>query len=152
MDDIDYLQTQWKRYCESEGEKYAFYVIRDGKRYTLGQEIKLRELGTNPPGDHCLDGEKLVFTDGEIYGVGTWVVLQPDAIWYVENNGRDGDDWSHNNVRTGGAGAIGWKIAWSAELVDEIRTMAARCASGVLPRPASVRDDEAFWQGTGCVD
>lgn len=49
----------------------------------------------------------------------------PRAIWYVVNNGADGDDWSRNNVRTGGAGAIGWRLPHTAELEAEVRAVAA---------------------------
>ena len=34
----------------------------------------------------------------------------------VLNNGGDGDDWSLNNVRTGGAGAIGVFIPYSEDV------------------------------------
>ena len=55
------------------------------------------------------------------YGGGTWVVIEPggDYFWYVENNGADGDDWSRNNVQTGGAGAIGYRLP----MTDEARVL-----------------------------
>jgi hypothetical protein len=53
------------------------------------------------------------------------VLDQPGGwIWHVLNNGRDGDDWSSNNVRTGGAGGIGRRLPYSAELDAEIRELA----------------------------
>ncbi len=45
------------------------------------------------------------------------------SIWYVINNGADGDDWGANNVRTGGAGAIGRRLPWSEELEQRIRSV-----------------------------
>lgn len=45
-----------------------------------------------------------------IYGGGRWFVIEGDYIWAVRNNGADGDDWSHNNIHTGGAGAIGRRM------------------------------------------
>jgi hypothetical protein len=42
-----------------------------------------------------------------LYGGGHWFIISGPRVWFIENNGADGDDWSHNNVRTGGAGAIG---------------------------------------------
>lgn len=52
-----------------------------------------------------------------IYGGGVWVVLEPDGkhFWYVQNNGADGDNWGHNNVATGGAGAIGFRLPLTVE-------------------------------------
>ena len=52
-----------------------------------------------------------------LYGGGVWVVIEPDGqhFWYVENNGADGDDWSRNNVSTGGAGAIGYRVPYTEE-------------------------------------
>ena len=44
-------------------------------------------------------------------------------IWYIENNGMDGDDWSRNNVMTGGAGAIGWMIPYDKKLADELKEL-----------------------------
>ena len=59
----------------------------------------------------------------DIYGGGRWFVLGPDWIWAVANNGMDGDDWSLNNVRTGGAGAIGRCVRTTSELVGQIRRL-----------------------------
>lgn len=42
-----------------------------------------------------------------IYGGGTQYCVTKNHVWKIENNGMDGDDWSRNNIRTGGAGAIG---------------------------------------------
>jgi len=48
----------------------------------------------------------------------------PRSIWHVLNNGSDGDDWSANNVRTGGAGAIGRRLPYSPELDAQVRELA----------------------------
>lgn len=56
-----------------------------------------------------------------IYGGGDRFVIDGDAIWYIRNNGADGDNWSYNNITTGGAGAIGWRVPYSQELADQIR-------------------------------
>lgn len=59
-----------------------------------------------------------------IYGGGDWFVVSDKSIWYVRNNGADGDDWGRNNVRTGGAGAIGWRVPYDAMLAAEIEQLA----------------------------
>lgn len=67
-----------------------------------------------------------------LYGGGRWFVLDEPGgrIWLVQNNGRDGDDWSRNNVRTGGAGAIGRWVPWDAEFAARIRELAAAAGGG----------------------
>lgn len=79
--------------------------------------------GERPAKAGAVRGEVL-FDTQDIYGGGDWFVIQPEAIWYVRNNGADGDDWSRNNVATGGAGAVGWRVPFSQELVDELRQLA----------------------------
>lgn len=60
-----------------------------------------------------------------IHGGGRWFVLQPEKgwIWMITNNGSDGDDWTQNNVATGGAGAIGVRVPYSESLAQEIRSL-----------------------------
>ena len=55
------------------------------------------------------------------WGGGEWWVIQDSWIWYIKNNGFDGDNWSVNNVQTGGAGAIGHRVPYSEELAAQIR-------------------------------
>lgn len=70
-----------------------------------------------------VEGEKVqhpVYPEN-IYGGGEWWVIQPRWIWHIKNNGSDGDNWSVNNVNTGGAGAIGKRIPYSEEVAEKIR-------------------------------
>lgn len=41
----------------------------------------------------------------------------------MRQNGMDGDDWSRNTIRTGGAGAIGYRIPLDDDLAAEIRAL-----------------------------
>lgn len=52
---------------------------------------------------------------GTILGRGCWLIVEPDLVnvWYVQSNGNDGDDWSHNNV---GLADIGWRSALTPEV------------------------------------
>jgi len=70
-----------------------------------------------------VEGERIddPFYRQNLYGGGQWWVIQPDYIWLVRNNGADGDDWSQNNVETGGAGAIGVRVPFSSDLAEKIR-------------------------------
>lgn len=88
-----------------------------------------REVGIYTPGKQTLEGEEIgVEGRGDrLYGGGHWFVVEPAtttrsrAIWYVRNNGRDGDDWSVNNIITGGAGGIGRWVRWSTEIEAAVR-------------------------------
>lgn len=58
----------------------------------------------------------------DIYGGGAWLHIAGPDLYYVRNNGMDGDDWSRNNYDTGGAGAICYRLNGCAHLVADIRT------------------------------
>jgi hypothetical protein len=86
-------------------------------------EIKqsIRENGECPTGQNNPEGTRLCNTQN-IYGGGDWFVVGDEYIWYIKNNGHDGDNWDYNNVVTGGAGAIGWRIDYDEDIAAEIRT------------------------------
>lgn len=77
-----------------------------------------------PPGVSDPDGREVPMrgTSSRIYGGGEWVLIERDEkhFWYVTNNGADGDDWAHNNFRTGGAGAIGVRAPLTPEVLSWI--------------------------------
>lgn len=85
--------------------------------------IKIRDMittqGERPDGMNQPEGNRHHDTQN-IYGSGDWFVIGQQWIWYVKNNGMDGDNWSRNNIRTGGAGAIGWRIAFDGSVADKI--------------------------------
>lgn len=87
--------------------------------------------GEQPPETAMPDGEVLLDSRTP-YGGGDCFVVQPDAIWYIRNNGADGDDWSRNNVTTGGAGAIGWRVGYSATMADTLRRLAKKNLDAIL--------------------
>lgn len=74
--------------------------------------------------------EKVLSIDGQayhvenkghnIYGGGVGYIVTDNAIWKIENNGMDGDDWSRNNYQTGGAGAIAMKYIFNKEITEKI--------------------------------
>lgn len=115
-EEISALETQ-------EAEALA----RQASEKTKNQHIEaiqsqITREGEYPEGWHTVDGERLIDTQN-IYGGGSWFVITSDHIWYICNNGMDGDDWGRNNVRTGGAGAIGYRIAYNEELAIKIRAL-----------------------------
>jgi hypothetical protein len=84
---------------------------------------RIQEAGTFPekaePAGHKITNRQ------NIYGGGDWFVVDPDAIWYVRNNGHDGDDWSLNNLATGGAGAMAWRIDSTPEDLAQLAAIEA---------------------------
>lgn len=95
---------------------------RDAEIRRIAEQI--REAGERPDGTNEPRGERLIDSQ-TIYGGGEWFVVGEDAIWYVQNNGADGDYWGANNVRTGGAGAIGWRIPFDQQTADDLRRLEA---------------------------
>jgi len=95
-------------------------TIKTAKSSLEQLKRQIREGGECPRaedgGSLVVDGERL-FDTQTIYGGGDWFVLTPEHVWYVQNNGADGDNWGANNVRTGGAGAIGWRVPRDEALV-----------------------------------
>jgi len=69
------------------------------------------------------DGEKIEDSTypENIYGGGRWFVIEKEYIWKIDNNGSDGSDWRRNNVKTGGAGAIGVRVKYDRILEEKIR-------------------------------
>jgi hypothetical protein len=110
-----------KPFRDQESEKEA---VRKAK-------IGLSELANNvdsdgefPPMGSVPEG-RILFDSGNIYGGGDWWVIGPEWIWHVKNNGTDGDDWSRNNVRTGGAGGIGHRVPYTPELAAKLNALQA---------------------------
>lgn len=83
---------------------------------------RMRVTSNYHSGNHRLSGEPMVMENKRLllHGGGNWFVIESGKIWYVENNGSDGADWSHNNVMTGGAGAMGWDVPHEPLLEAEI--------------------------------
>lgn len=123
----------WAEAREATGDEAAALRERDdaesARRDALLAVDTLRQRVQDEGGRPMGEGEDTrVVPEGEIlldstdaYGGGDWWVVSPDAIWYCRNNGADGDDWSLNNVRTGGAGAIGWRIQHDREAEELLR-------------------------------
>lgn len=84
---------------------------------------QIKRAGARPPGPVSPEqepGAYRIFDTQNIHGGGDWIVISDSSVWFCRNNGHDGDAWSHNNVRTGGAGAIGWRVAHDQGLVSEL--------------------------------
>lgn len=84
-------------------------------------ERQIRETGIRPQEQPKY--AEVLFGTFDIYGGGERYVIDDERIWYIRNNGMDGDSWDNNNIRTGGAGAIGWCVPYTEELAQELREL-----------------------------
>lgn len=121
----------------AEDERTQRLVAARARRRALAERIQREGERPEPP-TRDLTGE-LILNEATIHGGGDWFVLDARGgyLWYVLNNGADGDDWSANNVRTGGAGAIGWRVRATPELVQELREIEAILDPGAVERRTS---------------
>jgi hypothetical protein len=99
-------------------------IEQDRERTRLSKELRALQLdfekqAERPAGDNRPKGATY-FDTWNIYGSGDCFVVNDDEVWYLRNNGMDGDDWSRNNVTTGGAGAIGWRASRSSDLAARL--------------------------------
>lgn len=124
-------------------EEQAAELKRQIKRRAGAIADYIQHAGEKPAGDHRPEGERVLDTQN-IYGGGTWFVIGTEHIWHVRNNGMDGDNWSYNNVATGGAGGIGYRIAFDAEIATELR----RLNSGELSSAFNLPPYEVVSRGT----
>lgn len=113
----------------TEAAEIAAEAQRDADKLRLDEIQRLIErTGERPDptdGQILIRGQRM-FNTGDIYGGGSWFEITAQHIWFVQNNGADGDAWDVNNVRTGGAGAIGWRIPVDPHLADELRAIESR--------------------------
>lgn len=95
------------------------------KQQTLNNVLMAFEHAEYPEGNFNPEGERIKgpFYPLDIYGGGRFFIVGKEDIWFVKNNGHDGDDWSRNNIQTGGAGGIGTRIKYNAEIAEKIRKL-----------------------------
>jgi hypothetical protein len=145
LEDNDEFTTRpgWHVTCLDEAACKARVAARASARKEAAERLSraraaLRKLwdqvwaGEYPPKEDAPAAGEELFCPGSgnrLYGGGEWFLLQSDWIWAVRNNGMDGDDWRANNVRTGGAGAIGHRVPATPELSAAIRQAVAALAA-----------------------
>ncbi|MBD3195329.1 MAG: hypothetical protein GF317_09755 [Candidatus Lokiarchaeota archaeon] len=105
-------------------KKAKIKLLRQELAGKIGKYIK--ENGEKPDRWVSPEGEEIETpstrdSTTRIYGGGEWFVISNKYIWFVKNNGADGDLWTVNNVSTGGAGAIGFRIPKCNYITDKIK-------------------------------
>lgn len=78
-----------------------------------------------------------------IYGAGNKWLITKDHIWYIRNNGMDGDNWGSTNIGNPGySGSIGWRVPYNENLANEIKILASinenPSIDGKLPKPTDL--------------
>lgn len=125
-DESGYLYSAVCRSATAEEAAPLIAQREEAQRITQKRELlaqifdQIVSSGEYPTGDHLPEGQRVDVRPQDLYGGGRWFVIGPDYVWAVINNGADGDDWSFNNVRTGGAGAIGRRVPTAPDLVSRI--------------------------------
>jgi hypothetical protein len=78
-------------------------------------------VGVCPAADAVVVGE-VVYDSGNIVGGGHKIVVADDALWHIERNSMDGDDWSRNTVHVNGGGSgYGHRLPRDARLERRLR-------------------------------
>lgn len=70
--------------------------------------------------DIIYDPRDSFLTDFEI-GEGQLFIIEKNYIWYIINNGRKDDDYTLNNIKTTGPGAVGFRIAYDEHVHELIK-------------------------------
>jgi len=68
-------------------------------------------------------GDNYIIIPFDIYGSGVEFVINNNYIWLISNNGADGDNWSKNNIATGGAGAVGYRLPYDESIANRIKAV-----------------------------
>ncbi len=55
------------------------------------------------------------------FGEGQLFLIENQYIWYIINNGRKDDDYTLNNIKTTGPGAVGFRIPYDEHVHDLIK-------------------------------
>jgi len=124
-EDSGYMYTLYCRPATTE-ETAPIFARMDAKKKLAeiqdrikAIEVQIKDNGERPEENNTPGGERAIDTQ-TIYGGGSWFVISEKYIWFVLNNGADGDNWSLNNVDGRG---IGWRIDYDATLANELHEL-----------------------------
>lgn len=120
-------QEELKRQIEKERQERAAFEERLNKEFSIEKSIEIskEEFKSWIENPVELEGEHIdnPFNPRSIYGTGEWFVVSEDYIWRVYNNGHDGADWSINFIKTGGAGAFGYRFEKTDVRLDLLKQL-----------------------------
>ena len=113
-------EEEISRFLEDEAIKEEFKKRQEDIEKLSKIAKKIVREG-DAPKEASPEGLKLHEKIG-LRGDGDYFVLGSEHIWYVLNNGADGDDFERSNIRTNSGGAIGYAIPYKEEIAQEILT------------------------------
>lgn len=136
-DESGYIYTYHCREATPE-ERQQHQTADEKRRARRDAQKRLQELireiqrrGTTPDPWVSPDGQRYDVVPQNLYGGGEWFIVSGARCWFIKNNGADGDNWAYNNVRTGGAGAIG-RYVDDRKIADEVVQLCATL--GIEPK------------------
>lgn len=102
----EHAGVQGRKAARARADALESLIHRQGERPEMRDDVVR--------GEHLLDTQN-------IHGGGGFFSVDPanNAIWHVQRNGMDGDDWGQSNSRSG----IASRIPYDAELADELRAL-----------------------------
>lgn len=113
-------QKQTEEYEEEQRKQRKLRNELENTFETKGTrpEATLKTLKQN---SEVYDDPEWSYQQNSIYGGGKLYIIQDTQLWHIQNNGFDGAYWGENNIKTGGAGAIGYMLPYSDEIAEKIR-------------------------------
>ena len=132
-DTEDWYSVQAVDISDTEDGKSALDNARKAEEAAKAEQNKIQEVKSTlssirdiienksnyvKKGDIPSKDSVILYDTFNMYGSGERIVLDGDYVWYIRNNGMDGDAWDQNNYSTGGAGAIAYKVK-RTELIDD---------------------------------
>lgn len=114
---------------ENERAAKAFEKFGNERQALISEFFSLYNNGetmTNEETEKLLHYPEIHFyniniSGADIWGGGKWMHEDEKYLYLVVNNGHDGDNWSFNNYRTGGAGAIAVKVEKTDKVIDFLK-------------------------------
>ncbi|RAP53318.1 MAG: hypothetical protein BZ138_01295 [Methanosphaera sp. rholeuAM270] len=103
-----------KRKIKDQAMAELEQIFRNGQRPNkfLKKLLKKADIVYDPGDSYLTDHE---FGEGQLF------LIEKSYIWYIINNGRKDDDYTLNNIKTSGPGAVGFRIPYEEHVHDLIK-------------------------------
>lgn len=108
---IEKIETEKKQEKQKNINKLINDIKNTGICPDKNEKISLYEIEKNG---------RIILDTFNIYGGGEKIIIDDTNIWYINNNGADGDYWDINNILTGGAGGVGYYKKINEEILKII--------------------------------
>lgn len=106
------LNNKRKIKDEAMGELEKIFYKASRPNKFLKKLLKKADIVYDPGDSYLTDHE---FGEGQLF------IIENSYIWYIINNGRKDDDYTLNNIKTTGPGAVGFRINYDEKVHDLIK-------------------------------